>query len=251
MEKGIIFDIKEFAVHDGPGIRLTIFLKGCYLKCAWCHNPEGLSQKPQQIISDIGSRNVGQWFSSQALADIIQKEADVLRANDGGVTFSGGDPLMQAAFVADVIQQLEKLHVLIDTAGYGSEQDFKRVMQGVDMVYFDLKFIDTQLHERWTGVANKAILENLQLLSSTGIPFVIRIPLIPGVTDTEKNLGAIAKHVYQLPGLLRVDLLPYNRSAGAKYKSCGLSFEPDWNETQPCFTNTKVFKEKGLKVRIG
>jgi pyruvate formate lyase activating enzyme len=89
------------------------------------------------------------------------------------------------------------------------------------------------------------------LVVKAGIPFVIRIPLIPSVTDTEKNLMEIADYISPLPGLLRVDLLPYNPSAGAKYKSCGLSFKPDWNETQPCFTNTKVFKEKGLKVRIG
>ena len=221
------------------------------MRCAWCHNPEGLTSDPQKILSDIGQRTVGQWISSAELAELIKKDADVLQANDGGVTFSGGDPLMQTDFVAEVIEHLKGLPVLMDTAGYGSEKDFRHLMQGVNLVYFDLKLIDAKQHELWTGKDNKLILRNLHILSSLDIPFVIPIPLIPGVTDTDVNLETIAEFIHLLPGLLRVDLLSYNRNAGGKYKSCGLHFNPNWDETRQCNANTKIFEEKGIKVQIG
>jgi pyruvate formate lyase activating enzyme len=250
MTNGLIFDIKEFTVHDGPGIRTTVFLKGCPLRCTWCHNPEGQSCSPQWMHGTAGSRLAGQEYSPQQLASLLNRQAGILTACEGGVTFSGGEPLMQAAFLAEVIELLDDLHVLLDTSGYGSPGEFRRLLKLVDLVYFDLKLIDAAAHRQFTGSDNELILQNLQILSESGIPFVIRVPLVPGVTDTDENLAAIAQRVKDLPGLQRVDLLPYNLAAGAKYPAAGMEFQPGYDETRPSNLNTGVFETVGLKVNI-
>lgn len=250
MISGIVFDIKEFAVHDGPGIRTTVFLKGCPLRCSWCHNPEGMSPEPQLIRGPAGERVAGREYTSAALADILNRQADILRANEGGVTFSGGEPLGQAQFVTQVIDRLCGVHVLLDTSGYGSEGDFRLLVSRSDLVYYDLKLVDRQAHRRYTGVDNGPILRNLSVLSELGVPFVIRVPLVPGVTDTDRNLAAIGMTVRGLPGLVRVDLLPYNKAAGGKYHAAGVVFKPDYDESQPLNINTTVFEDLGLEVHV-
>jgi len=204
MTTGIVFDIKEFTVHDGPGIRTTVFLKGCPLACMWCHNPESQSMQP----------------------------------------------LFQAEFLAECIDLLEDgTHVLLDTCGHAPAADFQLVLARTDLVYYDLKLIDRAAHLQYTGVDNDLILSNLQLLAESGKPFVIRVPLVPGVTDTDENLAGIAKAVENMPGLVELDLLPYNRAAGAKYRSAGMEFKPDYDETNPVNFNMKIFEQAGLKVK--
>jgi len=247
---GLIFDIKEFAVHDGPGIRTTVFLKGCPLACSWCHNPEGRSPEPQVLRSPTRTRVVGQRYTSEELAGRLNQQATILRANEGGVTFSGGEPLLQASFVAEVIDQLDDIHVLLDTAGYASESDFELVARRCDLVFYDLKLMDRDLHFRYTGVYNDVIIRNLHILSESGVPFVIRVPLIPGVTDTNENLTAIATTVDGLPGLVRVDLLPYNKAAGGKYKAAGMQFKPDYDESRPLNVNASIFESLAIPVRV-
>ncbi len=247
---GVVFDIKEFAVFDGPGLRTTVFLKGCPLRCAWCHNPEGLASEPQVLRSAGGERLVGQRFEAAALAARLNLQADLLRDGGGGVTFSGGEPLQQSEFVEAVIEGLDRQHVVLDTSGYGDETAFRRLVGKVDLVFFDLKLIDTELHQRYTGCENAPILRNLRALSESKRPYVIRVPLVPGVTDTPENLGAIARTCHCLAGLVRVDLLPYNRAAGGKYSACGLRFAPSWDEAQPPRADTEVFVRSGLEVRV-
>jgi pyruvate formate lyase activating enzyme len=247
---GIVFDIKEFAVHDGPGIRTTVFLKGCPLECSWCHNPEGKSSEPQVMYGAGGERIAGKWYTAEALARRLNRQAEILKLNQGGITFSGGEPLAQADFVIEVIQRLDGLHVLLDTSGYADEQDFRRLVQCCDLVYFDLKLIDDAWHRRYTGRSNLPILHNLRLLGEMGKPYVVRVPLVPGVTDTHENLSAIARLVSGLPWLLRVDLLAYNRAAGAKYQAAGMPYEPGFNEDQACRIDTAVFEEQNLLVRV-
>lgn len=248
MLTGVVFDIKEFAVHDGPGVRVTVFLKGCPLRCSWCHNPEGLWPEPQLMHGTAGNRRVGEVCTSADLAARLNSQADLLR--EGGVTFSGGEPLAQAPFVAEVIDQLADLHVLLDTAGNVAESEFRLVAARSDLVYFDLKLIDTREHRRHTGDGNERILRNLFVLSAMNVPFVVRVPLIPGVTDTEANLSGIARVVGGLPGLQGVDLLPYNRAAGAKYAACGLAFQPGFDESREPSLNTACFHSTGVEVRI-
>jgi pyruvate formate lyase activating enzyme len=247
---GFLFDIKEFAVHDGPGIRTTVFLKGCPLACMWCHNPEGQSCLPQIMHSPAGERLAGEEYTAERLAALLNRQAAILKASGGGVTFSGGEPLLQAQFVANVIDKLCGVHVLLDTSGYGSEKDLRLLLERCQLVFYDLKLIDPVMHRRYTGSDNQLILHNLQVVSASGVPFVIRVPLVPGVTDTEENLCAIARTVGALPGLLRVDLLAYNRAAGAKYPAAGMQFHPDYDEDQPVNIRTDIFSEAGIKVNV-
>jgi len=249
MTDGIIFDIREFSVHDGPGIRTTVFLKGCPMACTWCHNPEGQSSEPQFLRSPGRQRLVGTRFTPKALAAKLNRHAKIFKANEGGVTFSGGEPLLQAAFVAEVIDLLNGIHVLLDTSGYGSAGDFRYLLKKVNLVYYDLKIIDRDLHRRFTGCDNKLILDNLHMLADSGVPFVIRVPLVPDVTDTPENLNAIARTVRGLPGMLRVDLLPFNRAAGAKYAAAGMKFEPGFNENKPVNQDTSIFENLEIPVR--
>ncbi|HEY3342245.1 MAG TPA: radical SAM protein [Anaerolineae bacterium] len=250
MTTGIVFDIKEFAVHDGPGIRTTVFLKGCPLACTWCHNPEGQSRQPQLMRSPAGTRVAGRSFTPAELAARLNEQAAILKMNEGGVTFSGGEPLQQAPFVAEVIDLLDDVHVLLDTSGYGSEDNLRLLLARVNLVFYDLKLIDRESHIHYTGCANDVILRNIQILSASGVPFVIRVPLVPGVTDTDENLAGIAHVAQGLPGLLRVDLLPYNRAAGAKYQAAGMQFNPDYDDTRPLNLNTRAFEQAGVPVHI-
>ena len=249
MTSGIVFDIKEFTVHDGPGVRTTVFLKGCPLACMWCHNPEGQSIQPQVIRSLSGERVAGREYTVKELASLLNQQAALLRTNEGGITFSGGEPLFQADFVAEVIDGLDDLHVVLDTCGYGSKQDFLHLLTRSNLVFFDLKLIDGDAHRHYTGFDNDLILSNLQLLSESGKPFVIRVPLVPDVTDTDENLGGIIKTVEKMPGLVEVNLLPYNRAAGSKYRYAGMEFKPDYDEARPVNINLKIFEQAGLKVK--
>jgi pyruvate formate lyase activating enzyme len=180
----------------------------------------------------------------------LARQTDVLRAGEGGVTFSGGEPLFQAAFVAEVLERLPPLHVVLDTSGFGEEDAFLRLAQRVDLVYFDLKLMDPARHRHYTGQDNRVILRNLDHLATLPTPCVIRVPLVPGVTDTPENLAAIAQRAAALPRLIRVDLLPYNRAAGGKYASCGRSFQPEWDESLPVHPLMDSFLAAGVPVQI-
>jgi pyruvate formate lyase activating enzyme len=250
MRSGWVFDIREFAVHDGPGIRTTVFMKGCPLACTWCHNPEGRSLYPQQMRGQAGDRLVGREYTAAELAKILNRQADILRANEGGVTFSGGEPLMQAEFVAEVCDLLSSVHIVLDTSGFASEAAFRLVSEKCSLIFFDLKIIDPQIHRRYTGVDNAPILANLAALRTMEVPFHIRVPLVPGVTDTDENLAAIAQLVQSMPRLVRVDLLPYNKAAGAKYPGLGMEFRPLYDENQDVNVNTQPFEKLGLSVCV-
>ena len=250
MQTGLVFDLKEFAVHDGPGIRTTVFLKGCPLACMWCHNPESQSRAPQVMRGSTGTRIAGTQYTSAQLAALLNRQAPIFQQNEGGVTFSGGEPLLQAAFVAEVIDQLAPLHILLDTAGFGSQSELRLLLPRLDLIYYDLKLVDAQAHRAYTGVDNQLILRNLQLVSQSGVPFVIRVPLVPGVTDTEANLRQIAQILQGLPGLLGVDLLAYNRQAGAKYAAAGMPFHPSYAESQAVQLNPAIFQDAGIKVKV-
>jgi len=245
---GVIFDIRELTIHDGPGLRTTVFLKGCPLGCAWCHNPEGMTRTPQVLHNPNGDRLAGREYASAELANLLNRQAPLLR--EGGVSFSGGEPLLQAAFLAEVIDQLDGVHVVLGTSGFAPEAEFRSVVSRCDLVLFDLKLIDPGAHRRWTGVDNGPIHRNLALLAATAIPYIIRVPLVPGVTDTDANLRAMARLVRALPRTPRVELLPYNRAAGGKYAACGLTWQPGFDETTPWKADLAPFHELSLEVSI-
>lgn len=249
--KGTVFDIKEFALNDGDGIRTTVFLKGCPLRCIWCHNPEGLSPQKQLFVKKKGCINCGlckkpcnhvdcnefgrclhvcpcnlitvagvEW-ESKDLAQKLLKQKDVLSTLNGGITISGGEPLMQWEFTAEILSALKgNIHTTLETSGFASQKAFDTVTNLCDFVYMDLKLFDCELHRKYTGVKNDIILENAKRLMASDIAHTFRIPLIPGITDTKENLSAISEFI----GDEKVELLPYNNLAGAKYESIGLEF---------------------------
>lgn len=248
--QGTIFDIKEFTVHDGPGSRITVFLKGCPLRCKWCHNPEGLKVEQQLMYKRTFCSRcnrcmepcsheecqpfgrcihacmngcltiVGERVSSDELAGRIRRNRDILKAMGGGVTFSGGEPMMQADFLCETATKLGDMHKAIQTSGFADLETYQRVIGHFDYVMQDIKLADRDLHKYYTGVSNEAILRNIEWLKTSGKEVVFRIPLIPGITDTEENLNAIGKIV----GEHRAELMPYNEFAGAKYSMVGMEY---------------------------
>ncbi len=248
---GIVFDIKEFAINDGGGIRTTVFLKGCPLRCVWCHNPEGLSREPEIYIKHTRCTHCGlckrecnhpecqpygrclhicpsnlvsvagkEWESGE-LADTLLKHTEIYTETGGGITLSGGEPLLQAEFAIELLSKLNgKVHTAIETSGYADSDIFKRVVNLCDFVYMDLKIFDSDKHKEYTGVSNEKILRNAEYLKHSGTPHTFRTPLIPDITDTEENLKAIEKFI----GNSTWEKLAYNHLAAAKYKSVGREF---------------------------
>lgn len=224
MSKGIIFDIKEFALNDGPGIRVSVFFKGCPLKCLWCHNPEGLKQIPQYNF--LTNKYIGNVIEAKALAKYLIKFEDIFEISGGGVTFSGGEPLMQGKFLLELIDFLPNINKCLDTSGMCDSNLFLKVISKIDLVFFDLKLIRNDLHVKYCNVSNKLILENLKNLARSSVNYRIRIPLIPTITDTIDNLESIGEIVKNLDSApIQVDLLPYNELAGAKYPSYHMKYQ--------------------------
>lgn len=247
---GIIFDSKEMAVHDGPGIRTTVFFKGCPLRCQWCHNPEGLSFKPQLMYKSkncLGCDKckqpcshpecqpfkrcvhscpenclsiAGRTVTAKDLAKEIIPSADVLGKDFGGFTFSGGEPLAQSAFLLELMDELKDFHLCIETSGYCDGEIFNKVIEKLDFVIMDIKLADNDLHKKYTGVGNEKILRNFEHLKQSGKPFIIRTPLISGITDTEDNLLKIQNII----GDSVWEKLPENTAAGAKYNMLNMEF---------------------------
>ncbi|MGE4285623.1 MAG: radical SAM protein [Phycisphaerae bacterium] len=248
--KGIVFDIKEFALNDGPGIRTTVFMKGCPMRCKWCHNPEGLLMEPQLMLSAGHRRLSGKEYDSATLAELLMNNSDVYYESAGGVTFSGGEPLMQAGFVGEVIDRLVDVHVLLDTSGFAEEGVFKKLAEKVDHVYFDVKLIDAESHKKWTGVSNEPILHNLFALDELGVSYTLRVPLVPRVTDTPENLTKIAVLAQKLKNVSELHLLSYNSYAGSKYEAVGLKYEIEAEGEEEQVSTEQFFSGVIAPVRL-
>lgn len=280
MNSGIVFDIKEFAIYDGPGIRTTVFMKGCPLRCQWCHNPEGLSGQPQLLFSRAACRNCGScrqvcenekctacgrcvshcplglrriagtFWTAQALAERLIKNKVAFDASNGGVTFSGGEPLLQWDFIEQTIALLPDVHVAVETSGYVEESVFVRVQKAVHLIMMDIKLVDHAKHKHFTGVDNARILRNLKLLQSGDTPYIIRIPLIPGVNDDEKNMEDTAALLENAGPLIRVEMLPYHQTAGAKYEMAGMTYQPDFHTEQKPQILLEPFQKRKIPVIV-
>jgi len=178
------------------------------------------------------------------------KDRAILEANGGGVTFSGGEPLMQGAFVLETIGKLEGLHCAIETSGYASEKVFASVVNAVDYVIMDVKMIDATLHKRFCGQDNRLILKNLEYLKSCGKPFIIRVPVIPGVNDTQDNFEATAALLEDAIELEKVELLPYQKTAGAKYTMLSQLYKPNFDESVDPYMNVEAFTKRGISCSV-
>lgn len=238
--QGTIFDLKKYAIHDGPGIRTTVFLKGCPLSCKWCHNPESRcpTVESRQVHSAQGdaSRNtiIGCTVDVKSVIDDIMKDEMFYDQSGGGVTFSGGEPMIQPDFLTALLEECKQcdLHTAVDTSGYAPREDFERICNLVDLFLFDLKLMDDAEHFEYTGVSNRLILENLVLLSEIARKVVVRIPMIPEITDTRVNLDAVSEFLEPLKGVRQINLLPYNRLGEDKASRFGFGDSAHLWETQ-------------------
>ena len=269
-KNGTIFEIREFCLHDGPGIRTTVFFKGCPLRCTWCHNPEGLSPLPETLFKPQKCQHCGscanggdcphgarlacgQSWTAPDLAAELRKNADILNSSDGGITFSGGEPLLQADFLDQLIPLLKgdrPLHLAIETSGYAAPEVYARIVSRLDFIFQDLKHPDPIAHQQWTGVDPAPIHANLRWLKSSGRPFIARIPLIPGVNDTPAAKEGFARLLEGPSGLLRVELLPYHLTAAAKYPFTGRTYNPSFDESHPLDTDLSPFLAHGLHAVV-
>ncbi|MBD3192587.1 MAG: glycyl-radical enzyme activating protein [Candidatus Heimdallarchaeota archaeon] len=237
---GIIFDIKKFALHDGPGIRTTVFLKGCPLRCWWCHNPESHKLEPEKVLHPLTSQSpncqtsnsidntaeeiIGRKVTVKEVIAEIEKDIIFYDQSSGGVTFSGGEPLMQIDFLKELLFECQQREIktALDTSGYASLKIIQEIVDKVDLFLYDLKIIDSGKHEYYTGVSNQQILDNLKFLSKEEKKVVIRIPIIPTITATNENIKQLGDFISSLTFIPPVELLPFHQIAEKKYQELGL-----------------------------
>jgi pyruvate formate lyase activating enzyme len=266
---GTILRIERFAIHDGPGIRTTVFLKGCPLTCAWCHSPESQSAEPEFMpLADrcvgcgacaaacprdairlagtpalsrppecdlcgacaaacpSGAREIaGRRLSVEEALDLVEKDRIFYDQSGGGVTFSGGEPLMQPAFLLDAVARCRArgIRTAVDTSGHGDPAALRQLAARTDLFLFDLKIMDEDRHRALTGVGNLLIHDNLRALAAIHRAVIVRFPLVPGVNDREGDIAALGGFIASL-GLPRVDVLPYHRAGLAKYHRLGREY---------------------------
>lgn len=264
--RGLIFSVKRYSIHDGPGIRVTFFMKGCPLSCWWCHNPEGISPDREEVLQTrkVGEREfsqkemVGKFYTVGNVVDVLEKDKIFLQQSNGGVTFSGGEPMMQVDFLLEALKACKAngYHTTIDTSGYSSPGNYQAVIPYTDLFLFDIKHIDDSKHIEYTGVSNIGILDNLQLILKNGKNVVVRIPVVPGRNDDMGNLTGIRDLLWDLKceNLKKINLLPFHRIGASKYKRFGLTYR--MNDTQQPSPERmrelkEFFAETGIKVKIG
>lgn len=263
--EGVVFRVKKYAIHDGPGIRTTLFLKGCPLACWWCHNPEGQAPEPETIApvharaatdENTPGETIGRKMTvAQVLAQII-KDQIFYDESGGGATFSGGEPLMQHEFLAALLDRCsqEEIHTAVDTTGFAPAEIFADTAARADLLLFDLKLMDDTDHRTYTGVSNRQILANLAAAGKNGSRVRIRFPVIPDITDGEDNIRRIAEFIRPLEGIRDIDLLPFHRIADGKYGRLGLKNK--MKATQPPSEErmqrvSALFRSYGLNVGPG
>ena len=278
MEKAIVFNIMRYGIHDGPGIRTTVFFKGCPLSCMWCHNPESLDPEPRHIFTEAkcikcgrceksgvnpgqrecptGAREtIGYEISVPELMNEIRKDLLFYEQSGGGVTFSGGEPLYHAEFLLEALTQCDKdyINTAIDTSGCCDTCTMLKAAETANYFLYDIKFADSKKHEKYCGMPNYLILENLKQLAETKTKILIRIPIIPGINDDIPEMAGIFEIIKDFRNIEIVHLLPYHNIQTDKYRKIGKEYElpeisgeesPNMNEIRDLF-NTKFRTKVG------
>ena len=298
MLMGRIFNIQRFSIQDGPGIRTTVFFKGCPLRCVWCSNPESQDSSfeiahrnsvckkcgrcveacPEKAIS-LGEKGTGinreictecgkcietcpfgvyrYYGETKSLEDVykeVTRDKPFYDNSSGGITTSGGEPLMQADFVAGLFKRCQEnnIQTCLDTCGYADGTAWKKVLPYTNLVLYDLKMMDNAAHKKWTGKPNDTILNNMRMVTEFGTPLIVRIPVIPGINDSEENMKSTASFVEEL-GPREVNLLPYHRFGQSKYTMLDRRYRlsdlkrPENSELE---TLANIFINRNLQCKI-
>ena len=300
--KGLITSIQDYTVHDGPGLRSLVFLKGCALRCEWCQNPESLNGYPEitffeklcagcmkckevcpeeailkekekrinkskctrcmqcvEVCPKLALKKVGTWMTSEEIMKILLKYKPFYDSSDkGGITLSGGDPLFQPEFSAELLKECREkgLHTAIETSGYIDYNIFRKITEHLDLLLYDIKHMDDEAHKRGTGVSNKIILENLRKTREEreDLECVIRIPLIPDYNDDTENVKNTAMFLKSI-GINQLDLLPFNVFPSGKYREIGKGewkFKDAKRQSDSKLSKLEqIVKDCGLKTTIG
>jgi pyruvate formate lyase activating enzyme len=298
LSTGVIFDIMKYAIHDGPGIRTAVFLKGCPLRCLWCHNPESqaigteLMRFPERCIGcgkcrevcangalphtvnleqrgkciccgecsevcNAGARElVGRSMTSREVLKEIEKDMVFYAESNGGVTFTGGEPLLQADFLRKLLEGCKEreIHTALETTGFAPKEKIQELVPLVDLWLYDLKLIEDDSHRQATGVSNKLILENLKFLARKHCKVIVRIPVIPGINDNEENIAASGEFISSLLQIKEVHLLPYHKAGTEKYRRLQRRYEPITTKVpseEQLIRIAERLGEYGLNVKIG
>jgi pyruvate formate lyase activating enzyme len=263
MTEGYIFDIKRYATHDGPGIRTTVFLSGCPLRCWWCHNPEGMFLPVNGPGTDLrapAGRGVERGFVGKVSVDQVMEEVekDVVYYDQsgGGTTFSGGEPFMQPDFLQALLRACrdQTIHTAVDTSGFVAPAILENLAVDTKLFLYDVKFIDDELHQKYTGVSNREILANLTRLDEWDANVILRIPLVPGITVTRENIDNIIGFLLSNVSYRQVSLLPYHQTADAKYERLNLENKMagiDGPTAEEIDGIRKLFEDSGFKVKVG
>jgi pyruvate formate lyase activating enzyme len=271
-DKGVVFNVQRFSIHDGPGIRTTIFLKGCPLHCEWCSNPESMRLSPEIIARDVkcircgkcieacpqqaitivedtriiqwekcnycmecadvcpsgAIEAVGRYMSVDEVMDTVGRDASYYRRTGGGMTLSGGEPLVQWQFALKLLQDAKKggFHTTLDTSGYADWEVLDEVLNYTDLVLYDVKHLDSARHKKATGVPNELILDNLRkAVEKAATKVWIRYPLIPQFNDSDEDIKELCRYILaEVPSVEKLSLLPYHKFAETKYSALGREY---------------------------
>lgn len=234
-QKGMIFDIQRFSIHDGPGIRTTVFLKGCPLRCLWCHNPESQSPLPETgIVNGFGetgaaprTRVIGREVTTREVMEEVKKDIQYYKNSGGGMTVSGGEPLNQPDFTLSLLELAKDagIHTCVETCGYAGKDSIQRIIPFTDLFLYDYKETNTARHLEFTGVGNERILSNLRLILENGTSVILRCPIIPGMNDTEEHFLGIVHMEKTNPELLGIEVMAYHDMGKSKAAQIGKRYE--------------------------
>jgi len=268
---GLVFNVQRFSLHDGPGIRTTVFLQGCPADCWWCHNPEARGAVPGPPTAFEGCPLVSEPLTSgaaaqgsltsvrltpEAVAAEVGRDEIFYRHAGGGVTFSGGEPLAQPEFLIACLERVGALglHRVVDTSGAASEATLLQVAEQTELFLYDLKLMDEVRHRRYVGISNGPVLDNLRSLARTDAEVWVRVPIIPGINDDSANLDALAEFVGALDRKYPIYLLPYHRIGADKYRRLGERYRLEGLEPPRADRLQEIadrLRGEQLEVRVG
>ncbi|MCI9541198.1 MAG: glycyl-radical enzyme activating protein [Lachnospiraceae bacterium] len=254
--EGRIFDIQRYSIHDGPGIRTIVFLKGCYLRCRWCCNPESQEYKIQTMTVAGKPKIMGQDITVEEVMAEIDKDEAYYRRSNGGITLSGGECLFQPDFSAALLKAAKEkgYHTAIESTGCAPYQEIQKLLPYLDLYLMDIKHMDSDKHKQFTGQPNERILENARQIAIDAKELIIRVPVIPTFNNTKEEIRAISEFAASLPNVKQLHLLPYHRLGQDKYTGLGRTYtladiEPMAEEYMQGLLETA--KHSGLACQIG